>query len=113
MEKIQKALIFILAGLALLLLCVAGAYITVKTSNLSELNNNNQTNISSEMDSDSEIPMVVAFSPFVVADAPKICQKGYKLDNSGTLCRKKIWHVIKHATKLYVSRTFGFNSFEN
>lgn len=103
MEKIQKALIFILVGLALLLLCVSGAYITVKMSNSSELNNNNnQTNISSEMDSDSEMPMVVAFSPFVVADAPKVCQKGYKLDNSGRLCRKKIWDFKKESQKIWL-----------
>lgn len=88
MEKLLKVPTFLLAALILLLMCVSGAYITVKMSTSSEPENHNQTNITSEIDNNSEVPMVVAFSPFVVADAPKVCQKGYKLDNSGRYCRK-------------------------
>lgn len=93
MKKIIKVPIFVTAGLILFLICVCGAYITVKISLQTESNNNNnnnQTEIESELDNDTELPMVVAFSPFAVADAPKVCNRGYKLDNSGRICRKSL-----------------------
>lgn len=90
MEKILKVPIFVTAGLIIFLICVCGAFITVKMSLQTESENNNQTEIDSELENNTELPMVVAFSPFAVADAPKVCNKGYKLDNSGRICRKSL-----------------------